>query len=424
MLPRGDEPGIEEIEIQKRIDRIQKLATINKRASQTSLQNFFESLLPQPMVIVKDEGGSRLIVEREVEKGIDLDRDGQKSDEEQRIMQAILLGADERPAPWSVGVKFTQTAQDNAAKSFSQTPSAWRSETRVAGNEKLEFEFNPLLSTFDLTTDASSLAETKQVQFGSLPLLVGRASNSRKQPGFQLASSDTTLLTPAPVMAFLTMEQSDDSTNLVLVQDFNLKRQTRSNVHPLEFPEFKVELREASFQRNPVDMNLHLIPKFTPQFWTKLYFNREDPMKVQNDQQQSQLIKQGVYVGINELFPREAPFNKYEIQIRRDNQQDLVQYSIRISAPDGGAPIDRWLVQVLDGDGNIDETVNEGTRRTYVFQKDRSGSKNLMAIEHHFSIIKTELKDNPRASFGFANIENLENVDISRLKYQEFFNDN
>ena len=407
-------------EIENRIDRIRKLATINKQANETTLKKFFDALLPNPLVVVTDEGAARLIAEREVEDGFDLNRDKQLSDEEKRIMQAITLGADDHPEAWSVGIKFAQNARDNTAKAFAQAPSAWRSETRVAGNEKLEFEYNPLLSTFDLTTDTRLLVDAQEVEFGSQALLIGTASNITSKPGFQLASKARNQLTPAPAMAFLTMEQSSDKNNLVLLQDFNLNPQTRSNVHPLEFLAFKDELREASFPQKSVDMQLHLIPEFTPQFWTKIYFNLANQLTVENDQQRDLTIKEGVYVGINDLFPRSLPFNKYEIQLERKNEGDFFIYSIRISALEDSQAIDRWLVQVLDPGGEIDRSINENTRRTYIFKKDSTGAKTLQAIEHHFYIKKSKLKES-RVAFGFAHLDHFDNVSVSKIKYPKHF---
>jgi hypothetical protein len=204
------------------------------------------------------------------------------------------------------------------------------------------------------------------------------------------------------------------------MQDFKLNPQTGSNVHPLEFPVFRDQLREASFRRQSVDMHLYLFPEFTPQFWTKIYFNIANQLAVENDQQRKQTIKEGVYVGINDLFPRSLPFNKYEIQLERKNEGDFFIYSIRISALEDSQAIDRWLVQVLDPGGEIDRSINENTRRTYIFKKDSNGTKTLQAIEHHFYIKKSKLKES-RVAFGFAHLDHFDNVNVSKIKYPKHF---
>lgn len=425
MLPKDDgnekRPGIELEKIKNRIDRIEKLATIHRRAKDTTLQRFFEELLPQPSVIVKDEGNSRTITERMVVKGKDLNRDGQLSDQELKIMQSFSLAAQERPDVWSVGVQFNQQAKDNAARSFSRTPTAWRSKTKVAGNEKLEFEFNPLLSSLELTTDSGFLADPQTIEMGATRLAVGSLGNSSRKPGFQLATMSKKELTPAPALAFLTLvprSAGNDDSQALLIQDYNLKQQTRSNVHPIEFPLIRDEVREARFQRQPLVQNLHLISAFTPQFWTRIEFNLADDMQIRNEQRQLKKIKQGEYIDIKDLLPAELPFQKYSFQLKRDNQPDVVRYTTYISGKDANVPLDRWLVQVLNEQGEIDRRINQRTRRTYVFQPDAQGNKRLIGIEHHFSIIKSEIKDSV-ASFGFANIDHLEDAKVGILEIRK-----
>ncbi len=415
--------GVDSGEIRNRIERIKLLATINRRASETSLKKFFTALLPQPRVFVKDRDGGNTLANPRVTNGIDLDDNGQLTDEERRIMASIELGADQRPQNWSIGVEFSQESDGNAARSFSKSVSEWRSSTKLFGNERLEYGYNQFLKSFKLTTDMASRSKTKQMNLGETPLWIAQTINTTNKPGFQFASTDETKLTPAPAIAYLTLGYSNQTNPHALIQDFNLKRQTRSNVHPLRFPEFPDSLRNAIFdERKPVNLTLNMISRFAPQFWSKIYVTETERWKLENDAEKDLEIKPGIYESINKLLPKTELFAKYSIELRRENSEtDYANYSIRIRSLNPEDPIDSWLVQVLGADGQINRNVVRNSRRSYEF-KDKRNRKMLIGVEHHFSVIKRELQKE-RISFGLKHLDELAEKDVDTMGYPKYFNE-
>ena len=406
-------------EIESRINKIESLATINRRASDISLSRFFKNLLPQPEVFVTGEGNPPLSRRQNVADGVDLSGDGQLSERERRVMAAIELGVNERPQRWSAGIEFSQEAVGEAARSFARQPAAWRTSTPLSGNEVLEFDFDPFRPSFTLTT--AKIANAKRIDFAGQTVQVSKTSNRLRKPEFEIASAAGDQLTPAPALSFVTFQNSNKPELAVLMQDFNLNQQPRSNVHPLEFPEFTDSHRAAMFGSEAVDLKLHLIGRLTPQFWSRIRFTQSDPWKIENDQEQDGDLQAGQYVSIKSLLPQAPPFDQFEIEMRRDNPAgDVAEFYIRIQATDPKQRLDSWLVQVLDADGNLNRDINQRSQRNYVFRQLPNGSKKLQAIEHQFTIVKRELQKRP-AWFGLAHLKNLADVEQADVTWPNYF---
>ena len=409
--------------IRDRIEKIESLATINVKASRMStLSAFLSGLLPQPVVFFKGEGMQT--IKRRVKVGLD-ERDAGKSEAEQRIMSIIGLGSKDRPNTWSTGIEFLQSEMGAAARSFAKPPSEWSSSTRLAGNELLEFHYDPFSPSFELAT--SAIQQPKQVEVstpaGSMILQVGETKQRDRKPEFELASKDGNVLTPAPAIAFVTFSQSGAPNETVLLQDLNFKQQVRSNVHPLEFGEFRNDHRRAMFkQGKPIDMRLFLVPSFPAQFWSKVMFDDEDVWSM-TSASRKQNINRSDYVSLADYLPKSKPFSDYSISIRRDNNQtETAEYWIKIESKENDTPMDRWLIQVLNKDGEIERLVNKNSLRKYEFREQADGSRELEYIEHRFRIVKDDLMG-AKAFFGFAHLDDVA-ADAAKVDYPNHIDGN
>ncbi|MFK7767205.1 MAG: hypothetical protein AB8B55_08280 [Mariniblastus sp.] len=411
--------GVTASEIETRIEKIKSLATIKANASDTTLEAFLSGLLPQPVVFF--EGDGMKMIERQIKLGIDA-RDAGKSEAEQGTMAVIGLSSNDRPEKWSAGVKFRQREMGRAAESFAKPPSKWNSNARIEGNELLEFQYDPFSPSFELSTGI--IQQPKEVEVstpsGGMALLVGETKQRNRKPEFEVRAKDGNKLTPAVAMAFVTFSQSGNPKDTVLLQDINFKQQIRSNVHPLEFGEFQNAHRRATFDsRKPVDMRLHLVRSFPAQFWSKVMFDDEDVWSM-TSANRKQNINRRDYVSLANYLPKSRPFSDYKISVRRDNNQtETADYWVKIESVDKDVPLDRWLIQVLNEDGEIERGINQQSRRRYVFRELSDGTRELAYIQHRFRIVKNELTGS-KAFFGFAHLDEVEK-DAAKVDYQNHF---
>ena len=430
--------GVPADEIQRRISKINNLATIRMsedNADNASVSSFLTGLLPHPMIIV---AGTDPTLKKEVQvtdAGIDLDRDEVVSKDERSIMANLELAANDRPKDWSVSVEFPKTAHGRVAESFIHGRATWNSDAAIAGNERLQFEYDAIGPRFQLLSGSRGDENASPIEFNGQTLLAWGTHTRQRKPEFELASKDANKLTPAPALAFVTLTEStaadveETSPNTALLQDFNLNRQSRSNVHPIEFPEFPDELRNRIFGNAAVDIKLHLMPEFSSRLWTKISLTGDAANSIENDKGKSLQLIQGSFVSIEELLPKGKPFSHFVVEMSRDadTNRDFVNLSLRVryreSALQNGEAksLDRWLVQLLGPDGSeLNRTCRHSTARSYSFPKRLSQNRQLLGVEHKFTLKKDQLQIS-RAFFGIAHIDDLGDAKILHVNYPKYF---
>ena len=235
--------------------------------------------------------------------------------------------------------------------------------------------------------------------------MVGRAGNDlRRKPYFEIVSAEADQLTPAPQLAIVEYREATDSNRRLLLQDFNLREQVSSNVHPIEFPQFQDELRRAEFGPRPLEMRFKILRTIPVQLWSKIRFTEQNDQQVSNDQQ-TLALKPGDFASVNELLPKNGKFGDYQITMRRSGKEtEYATYTIRVESDQ--QPLDRWIINVVGADNQIDDLVTKRVDRRYVYRDDGRGRKQLIRIEHDFRINKNELR-NAKVFFGFAHVDEL-----------------
>jgi hypothetical protein len=403
------EKGVDAETIRKRIEEIERLADQKKvrhpRANDDSaLKRFFDDLLPRPTIHAR-RGNETLFNEP-----IDYSQRGKQ------LLQK-KIGTRELPTEkWSMEVEFSNP--EIAARGFANENARWESSTGLAGNELLKFVYDPFYPSFRLKSD--SIANSRRYDFGGLPVLIGVTGiDLQRKPYFEMVAAKDDTLTPAPPLAMVEFQSPDDPDQVLLLQDFNLEMQANPNVHPIEFPLVQDRLRESWFGNRKITPHLKLVREVPPQLWSMIRFSSENDMRVSRGQQSVQL-QPNDFVSINPLLPNRERYRGYRISLKRDAKAtQYATYTIRVESDE--KPLDRWLVNVVTEQFQLDRIVKQEVTRRYVFRDQGRGQKPLLRIEHEFKIDKDKLAD-AKLFFGLAHIEELEpeqTTDVDASVFQQ-----
>lgn len=393
--------------IRERVKRIEALADpakvrYRKAKENSALKKFFDELLPKPFIQASDQ-----------EKQLFREMIQYEAAQDKPILDK-QIGLDQLSGGrWRIEVEFT--SPKIAANGFAQKPAPWSTPTPLVGNEKLQFVYEPFRPSLGLT---SGKLRGDAVDFGGTGITIRGASERKKEPQFQIVASDADTLTPAPELAVVAFQASKDKQQIVLLQDFALKQQVSSNVHPIAFPVFDDEHRRAAFFGQSIDMKLIMLRTISPQLWSKVSFG-EDAKLVVSANSKNVTLPAGDFGPIEELLPNNKLFDGYSFQLRRLNEgTDFADFTLKIESRD--KPVDRWIVNVVDEDGQIDRYATKQKKRTHWYKENFDGSQKLIRIEHQFHINKERLRES-KLFFGITHLDELSGA--TTIDYPEYFAD-
>lgn len=232
-------------------------------------------------------------------------------------------------------------------------------------------------------------------------------------------------------MIWAVLSQKDQRKQMLL-QDFNLENQTRSNVHRIEFPEVEEVWRdEAIFKQGlPIDLTLHWLDRFPADYWSKLNLaDVSDQLVIANENGVQVKLEQDRFVSLAKLFRMDTvPFKGFDFKLQYKNLDDgNFKLITRISFPEEAdnlqvKDLDRWMVQVLSSDGT---TLHRGCRleskRHYILKSQSAGGQKLAEIEHELSVDREVLK-RTGGHLGFANLDEVEagNANITLVPFPKY----
>lgn len=422
---RGGTPEIDADFIGQRLVDIYSLCTVHRNGSENATE-FLSGLLPDPTVVINSD--TKILASYDLQS------------------TTRELGRFTQPEAWSLAVRYTPKALSRASRKLARDGAKWQTQTRMMGNERLYFTYNPFLASLKLVTQPpvdERSEKIKTVQLDATENSVVESGNTElyRKPEFMLWAQQESVLTPAPELSFILLRGNGKQ---LLAQDFNLKGQTRSNVHPLEFPEITKELRrEFGMKEGALSMTLFLTAEVPDGIWTRVNANplairdgNPDEWKVANDAKISVGLEQGGAAtplirradNENGILAENDSTKGFDISLARKNvDDDFVEYVFRVESRDGkNQDLDRWLINVIDPRGGIDRSILENvsktkraiSKRSYHFEDKPSGEKVLLAIEHHFRISKKALRTYP-ASFGIANLDQLDLERFQKVEYSQ-----
>ena len=280
-------------------------------------------------------------------------------------------------------------------------------------------------------TDWEQKDDSKEFAVGSQQLLIHSSPTRIDKPSFLVASTESQSLTPAPAMIWAVLSQKDQRKQMLL-QDFNLENQTRSNVHRIEFPEVEEVWRdEAIFKQGlPIDLTLHWLDRFPADYWSKLNLaDVSDQLVIANENGVQVKLEQDRFVSLAKLFRMDTvPFKGFDFKLQYKNLDDgNFKLITRISFPEEAdnlqvKDLDRWMVQVLSSDGT---TLHRGCRleskRHYILKSQSAGGQKLAEIEHELSVDREVLK-RTGGHLGFANLDEVEagNANITLVPFPKY----
>jgi hypothetical protein len=343
------------------------------------------------------------------------------------MIRVVQLGPNDQPKSWQLGMQFRT---DSKIKIFNKKDKQWATDQQTYGNELLDFEYNPVRETFKLVTDWEEKSDDQEFLVGSQQLLIHADPTRIDKPSFLVASSDSQLLTPTPAMVWAVLSQAEQSKQLLL-QDFNLMDQTRSNVHRFEFPEVEGVWRNTAMFENgkPIDLTLHWLDRFPADYWSKLSLNNvAGKLLISNENGVQVQLEQNRFVSLAELFQMDAaPFKGFDFKLQYKNVDGNFQLTTRISLTKDAADLkakdlDRWMVQMLSLDGTkLHRSCRLKSQRHYILKSQDAGGQRLVEIEHELSVDREDLK-RTGGHLGIANLDEVEagTAKISRVLFPRY----
>ena len=410
-------PSLGLSEIVSRIAKINALSDyrdVGDANNLNRLKQFFAGVLPRPVV----ERTPPFVSSQ------DLSTKSPGAD----MIRVVQLGPNDQPKSWQLGMQFRT---DSKIKIFNKQDKQWSTDQQTYGNELLDFIYNPVLSTFQLVTAWEQKEGSKSFLVGSQRLLIHSDPPRIDLPSFLIASSDSQLLTPAPAMVWAVLSQTGQEQQLLL-QDFNLKDQTRSNVHRVEFPEVEEVWRNEAILKNglPIDLTLHWLDRFPADFWSKLNLTDiSDRLLITNENGVEVKLGQDTFVSVTELFQMDAaPYKGYDFKLQYINLDNgNIQLTTRVSFAKDAVDLkpkdlDRWMVQVLSLDGTqLHRSCRLQSQRHYTLKSQEAGGQKLVHIDHELTIDREALQ-RTGGQLGFVNLDEVEagTAKISRVTFPSY----
>lgn len=375
------------------------------------LEEFLKGVLPKP-------GVTRNPV---FEAGYDIVRDENGIG----LRQEIQLGPNDRPdRPWELKLRFEPP--EKSIRAFKKEPVDWKTNCRNFGNEVLQFRYDPFADTFYLATDWNqSQEEDKELTLTSGQRLGVRNESKDDKPRISLASLDGRQLTPAPALTWLELNESEDRS--LLVQDFSLLRQGpgRSNVHTILFPEIQKVLEDRTLvgRNAKLSMKLFWLERLQKDAWTLVDVSRIDDEGASIQIGGTSLkVQETKPVRIDDSLTRDE-FREFDFEISRRNlPSKKFSITLAISSP-SGQPLDRWLVQLLDREGNEPHrTCRRKINRTYGLRESAKGANKLLKLTHEFILDSEAFKEG--AVLGIANLDEIKKAykDLPTVEFPDAFN--
>lgn len=393
-------------EVVRRIKKINALADYRDTgdgARLSRLEQFLAGVLPQPFV----------------DRAPPFPNDLRPNESSSQLLRDIQLGPEDRPQDWHLGLKFQTSSPIDI---FNKENVKWTTDRRSYGNEFLQFEYNPVRGTFDLETQWKETPDQQFLEVDGQQLRVDPNLIGGDTPSFLIGSKDDKRLTPAPVLSWL--ELIDTGGASLLVQDFAVKPQGQSNVHPVEFPELEPLLSDDDLvtRGESLDVNFVWMNSFPTDLWAKIDVGGIDRSSVvTNVNGLSEKIAPERFVSVKDLLSADRkPFRDFDFSIYYENlATDQFVIKVRIERPadskePSGKSLDRWLVQLLSADGTeLHRHCRLSSKRNYVLADDGDGIKQLVEVIHEFTIARDKFADHG-AWIGLANLDDME------IKYKGF----
>jgi len=327
------------------------------------------------------------------------------------IQQSIQLGPEDRPKqPWQLSLGFRPPDQSIAA--FAKAPVEWSTTCKNFGNEVLEFRYNPVGRNFSLFTEWKSKISDRTLSLASGKLGV-RNKSKKDRPRLQLASLNSTQMTPAPALIWLKLQ--DQEGRSILVQDFFLPGQTLSNVHEVLFPEIEKVLQNRTLvpRDSKLDMTVHWMDRIRRgSAWTRIDLSQIDLNGRIGSKKEPVREKRALDFG--DLLAGDE-FKGYKFSVLRESLGSK-KFSIKINvkSPDG-KPLDVWLIQLLDKDGNEPHrTCRRETFRSYRVTESIGGRKQVEEITHEFVVNREDFETG--ATLGIAHIDEIKDLPSVEFK--------
>ena len=341
------------------------------------------------------------------------------------LRQEIQLGPNDRPdRPWELKLRFEPP--EKSIRAFKKEPVDWKTNCRNFGNEVLQFRYDPFADTFYLATDWNqSQEEDKELTLTSGQRLGVRNESKDDKPRISLASLDGRQLTPAPALTWLELNESEDRS--LLVQDFSLLRQGpgRSNVHTILFPEIQKVLEDRTLvgRNAKLSMKLFWLERLQKDAWTLVDVSRIDDEGASIQIGGTSLkVQETKPVRIDDSLTRDE-FREFDFEISRRNlPSKKFSITLAISSP-SGQPLDRWLVQLLDREGNEPHrTCRRKINRTYGLRESAKGANKLLKLTHEFILDSEAFKEG--AVLGIANLDEIKKAykDLPTVEFPDAFN--
>jgi hypothetical protein len=391
-------------EILNRLGLIEALAEENATDELGKLRRFLNGVLPRPQVTRNPRFEDESYPEIKDKKRADL-------------KQIIQLGSEDRPKNWELLLQFEP---DTSIRAFKKAPVAWEAKCQNFGNEVLEFRYDPLLRKFFLFTEAwKPDADDKEfVLANGQELQIRDRSENGDKPKVFVTSKDGMQLTPTPALTWLELADQQGKSRF-LVQDFDLRRQQSSNVHPISFPEIQRILENRSLVRADANLDMKLVwmELFRKDAWAMVDVSQIDDEQsiVKNENGAQIAAREGFSVKLDGLLPKNGEFAKFDFGLwikntsaRNSTLRDEFTIKLEIQSPKG-KPLDQWLVQLLAANGEeLHRTCRRETKRVYGLD----GTSGLVKMTHEFVVSRKEF--NPTgggAILGIAHIDDIQSRD-------------
>ena len=315
----------------------------------------------------------------------------------------------------------------------------WNSDQiPLKGNENLTFVFNPINQDLRLSTEAIDASEevilqgrlSSQTQKVVLTSDSLSGQNPRRTPRFNFWATKENQLTRAPDLVFARIQ--NENGKQLLLQDFNLIPQTRSNLHELKMATIPKDLRRLILGDGPASLELIMVESVDPGTapWRKVRFDKDDGRELSNGQNKKiigevQEVKISGDGNTQPLITWQNDSSKAatDPQILASRRMDggKVIYTISVEAEN---PQD-WVVQVLDEHDRIPRMSGLKSFER-VFQLGKRGDSDetkVTRIDHVFEFKTTPSSERP-LFFGFARLADLidgERDEVNRVTYDPYF---
>ena len=364
-------------------NEFKKLAGVHQRGN--DLEKFLEDLFPLPVVKGSYDGKTKLMDATELKSG----RDNLAFNIGPQVFRNI-------EKKWSIEVESEgKIVLDRRAK--------WTSEVALAGNERIEFDYDPRQGVISLngppvSTGPKVVVQDQEIELrreqGYLEYL--EEFNLPQDLSIDYWTTAKNSLTPSPSFAFIT--GSNVGGNQILFQDYNEVQSgvNESNKRRINFNPINVELfKKLGFQgKTSLDIRLQTSGR-AEGFWHLLEFDAKNfTFRDKTNDIRTRLQ--------NKSFMIETGSKEFQVSIKGDDSQGIgvITFSVSKNEPDDRIPLDCWLIQVLE---------HKTLRRNNDLFHEVSSDFEPIIRDYHFDTNGKLTKILHKFSFEHSNSENFNN---------------